>query len=322
MKETEYTYAVAYMRTLENKMLGANDIEGLFSADSVQSAIKLLQDKGFGRDLIGNETIDELLKSELEKVWFEAREACPENAPLEILLYKNDFHNLKTIIKAIIAGADWQTLILKPCTADPESIAEAIKTTDFSELPEFMREAAKKAYEIIAETNDGQLLEVYLDKVAWEEMYKRAETEKSDFLTGWIELNIRIANMKVAARAVGRSKDVIKNAVIDVPNCGSDKLVTAAMDSIDAVEAVITEMGYPEASELLKESFSAFEKWCDNQKIEYIKKAKLMCFGFEPILAFLIGKEFELQTVRIILSGKLNNVPDEIIRERLRDMYV
>ena len=56
--------------------------------------------------------------------------------------------------------------------------------------------------------------------------------------------------------------------------------------------------------------------------MEYIKKAKLLCFGFEPILAFLIGKEYELQAVRIILSGKINGVPVEIIKERLRDMYV
>ena len=56
--------------------------------------------------------------------------------------------------------------------------------------------------------------------------------------------------------------------------------------------------------------------------MEYIKKAKMKSFGFEPILAFLIGKEFELQTIRIILSGKQNNIPAEIIRERLRDLYI
>ena len=56
--------------------------------------------------------------------------------------------------------------------------------------------------------------------------------------------------------------------------------------------------------------------------MEYIKKAKRKCFGFDPIIAFLIAKEYELQAVRIILSGKLNGVPVNILSERLRDMYV
>lgn len=322
LKETEYTYAVAYMRTLENKMLTQQELDGLLMSEGVASAVKLLTDKGYGRNLSGNETVDELLKSELEKVWSEAREVCPDGAPLDVILYQNDFHNLKTVLKSVISDTDWRTLILRPSIADPDEIATAIKSADFSGLPKFMRDVCENAYRIIAKTHDGQMAEVYIDKSCLEQMKIRADKEKSEFLSSWVDLNILIANMKTAARAVGRNKDFIKGAMAAPESVNTQKLIDAALISKQAVCEAISEMGYPKAAELLGESFSAFEMWCDNKKMEYIKKAKLLCFGFEPILAFLIGKEFELQAVRIILSGKQNGVPNEIIKERLRDMYV
>ena len=303
-------------------MLTSQEVESLLMCDGLSSATKLLLDKGYGENLSGNETIDEILRSELNKAWNEAIEACPEGAPLDILLYKNDFHNLKTILKAVVSGTKWNNLILKPCIENPENIANAIKTTDYANLAEFMKNACIKAYKIIAETHDGQMVEVYLDRVCLEKMKERAKKEKSDFLTGWVDLNILIANMKTAARSVGKNKDFIKEAMIDGETVITQKLIGAASISKKNVCDAISDIGYGNAAELLEKSFSSFEMWCDNKKIEYIKKAKSLCFGFEPILAFLIGKEYELQTVRIILSGIENGVPKEIIRERLRDIYV
>ena len=56
--------------------------------------------------------------------------------------------------------------------------------------------------------------------------------------------------------------------------------------------------------------------------IDYIKGYKNRAFGFEPILGYLKGKETELQAVRIIISGHINDVPKETISERLRELYV
>ena len=153
-------------------------------------------------------------------------------------------------------------------------------------------------------------------------MKKRADKEKNEFLIGWVDLNILLANMKIAARAVGKSKDFILSAMIKTQNSQSEKLTEAALSSFESVCDAVSSIGFSDAAERLKESLSDFELWCDNKKMEYIKTAKRKSFGFDPIMAFLIAKEYELQAVRIILSGKLNDVPVNILSERLRDMYV
>jgi len=40
--------------------------------------------------------------------------------------------------------------------------------------------------------------------------------------------------------------------------------------------------------------------------------------GVEPVIAWLFYKEAEIRNVRLILTGKINGIPSNIIGERLR----
>ncbi len=322
MHETEYAYAVAYMKTLENKMLSQSEIESLIVANDVKSAIRILTDKGFGKNSKTYYNADELLKDELEKIWDEAKNACPEESPLDIILYKNDFHNLKTILKASVYGVMWENLMIRPCTVEPQRIDDAIKSSDFESLPEFIRNVLKNGYELITTTGDGQLFEIYVDKSQLTVMKEYADLSKSEFLKEWVKIEILIANMKILARCVGRNREFIENAVIPIKDVNIEKLIDAALISSQELAEAFSRIGYSKAADALMVNFAEFEKWCDNYKINFIKKAKNKFFGFEPIMAFLIGKEYELQTLRIILSGKQNDISVDIIRERLRELYV
>ena len=308
------------MKTLENKMLTMNDYESLLSAPDFNTALKIITDKGYGKDIDGEVTIERLLESELQKLWAEAEACLPDEAPLDILKYKNDFHNLKTILKAFLTNAEWESLMLSPSVTEPEIIFDAVKKADFSDLPEFLKDTAKNAYEIVTREHDGQKTEIYIDKKTYEEMLKRSYG--NSFLTEWIEKNIIFANLLIAIRAMGKSREFIKDAFIPTDKLNLSKLTDAAIDGIDAISEFLSGLGFSDGVEALENSFGDFEKWCDNKKMEYLKLAKNKFFGFEPIMAFILGKESEIQAVRIILSGHKNNIPSEIIRERLRDQYV
>ena len=83
-------------------------------------------------------------------------------------------------------------------------------------------------------------------------------------------------------------------------------------------------------SELITEGFEGYiktnsagllEKLSDNYIMELMKKSKLVTFGPEKILSYIYAKETEIKIVRIIMFAKLNNIAEEVIRERLRDIY-
>ncbi len=328
MKETRFAFAVAYMRTLENKMLEQTDIDAMLAMNGVSDAMKFLADKSYGTgERTGSEgkrEIDEMLKAELEKSWQEIREACPKGAPIDVLLYQNDFMNLKTIMKAVFSGGRWEHLMMYPCTAEPHVIYKAVSENDMDELPALLRIPAADAYEVLARTNDGQRAEMILDKAAFSAMRGMAKEAKNKFLAGWVELWAQLTNMKTALRSVRDKRDInfLKEAFLDSAEIGGDALLAAAAQDEAAVLNVFTESGYEDAAEAAKRSISEFEKWTDNALMDYIKSAKNSCFGFEPLVAYLFGKKAELQAVRIVLYGLLNEVPRNILKERLRDMYV
>ena len=75
-------------------------------------------------------------------------------------------------------------------------------------------------------------------------------------------------------------------------------------------------------AESLGESFTAFEKQCDNEIVSRLENAKYATFGPDPLIAYYYAKQAEAKNVRIILSAKASGVPAEIISERVRDIYV
>lgn len=311
MKEVEYAYAVAYIKTLENKMLTRADVENMLNVRDADEVMRILREHGWDGD-----TPQELLKNELERAWKAVYEVCPEEAPIDILLYENDFHNLKTVLKAYVAGCDRRTMTLSPSIVDPELLAAAVRDGDFSQLPEFIRAAAEEGYRLLTTTMDGQLTELYIDKCEHMAVLERAAAERDEFLIGWAGLLADIANMKIAwrASAAGKSRELVENAL--VPTELAKRMLRAAAEG--NVTEVIKEK-FPDAD---VSSVGSFERWCDNKKLAYAKRAKSQCFGFLPILAFLTGKYFELQTVRIILFSVMNGADTAAVRERLRDMYV
>ena len=306
MKDVEYVYAVSYIKTLENKMLTQSDLNTLIASDGLESAKRFLTEHGW----IG-ESQEELLKNELENAWTKAYEVCPKEAPIDLLLYENDFHNLKTVLKATVQNEKWDKMILSPFTVSPEVIERAIKNKNTDELPEHLKNVTEEAYKLLTSTMDGQLAEIFIDKAFHLAVLEGAKKTKSEFLIGWAELLAELTDYKTAWRcALGKkSKDFVKNALVNPKDSLTDTLL-AVTDEI--------KKNYPDAD---IETIGAFEKWCDNKKLAYAKKAKAESFGFAPIVAFLIGKSFEVKAVRIILTCKANGFGEDIIRERLRDAY-
>jgi len=277
MKDTDFVYASAYTRTLENKMLQKADFEALLSASSYEEALRFLAGKNYQ------------VEAELAHAWEEVKYACPEGAPLHVLLYQNDFHNLKTILKAVFSDTAYEPLMLEPWTFSPDEIHRAITQGRPESLPEPFKGPAMEAYQILALDGDGQLAEIALDKALFTAMAEIAKQSKNDFLIGWVDLNIALINKKTALRAGSQS---------------------AMLDG-----------GHP-LSDAPKESITTLELWCDNQLMAYLRQARQKLFGFEPIFGFLVGKQFELQAVRMILAGLRLGIPAGALRERLRDSYV
>ena len=79
----------------------------------------------------------------------------------------------------------------------------------------------------------------------------------------------------------------------------------------------------PSPLESMKEtgSFTSIERLCDDAVMKYVKDAKYISFGIEPLIAYTAAKQAEIKSVRIVLAGKAAGLAPNLIRERLRETY-
>ena len=116
-------------------------------------------------------------------------------------------------------------------------------------------------------------------------------------------------------------KVVSKEYPVSFPHSGwSEQNPTDWYDkSIEGIKELLT-AGTDQIT--LDGKYTKFERIADDMKLKYVKDAKYVSFGIEPLIGYLIAKEMEIKNLRIILTGKVTEVPVEKISERLRDTYV
>ena len=209
-------------------------------------------------------------------------------------------------------------------TIDPAVFRQAADEHDFSVLPAGMRDAAEEAMSVLRETGDGQLCDIIIDKAALNAILQAGKASGDPLLAFYAEHTVATANIKTAVRCqkTGKSLDFIRRALAECDTLDVSLLTQASVESFDAIIAYLNTTEYSGAAEALTQSASAFERWCDNRIIRTIAPQKYNSFSVGPLFAYLLARENEIKTVRIILTGKLNEMSEASIRERVRDMYV
>lgn len=324
MSEANYTYAVARIRALENSLFSSAVLDQLMSMKTYESCLQFLSEKGWGN----NDTVlnaEAILSTEREKAWKTVKELLKDDTQiLDVLSFEHLYHNLKAAIKESMTSDHHGKIYYDDCAIDGKTMAQIIADKNFGQLPPHMREAAQEAYDTFLHTRDGQLCDAIVDRAALDAIYTEGKKARDAVIHVYAEATVAIADIRIAVRSqkTARTLEYMKRAMSPCDSLSVDRLAAAALSGKDAIREYLSGTAYAEGAQALSESSSAFERWCDNQMIEAVKPQKYNPFSAGPLVAYLLARENEIKTVRIILTGKYNELPEEEIRERIREMYV
>ena len=134
MKQTDFTYAVARIRSKELGLLSAQNLEQLISARSADDALRLLADKGWGAPDEPLEA-EAMLAGEKNRAWQTVGEMVEDMSIFDVLRIPDDFHNLKAGIKCLLSDFDVDAQFCKPSSIDPSIMKEVIENHAFDQLP-------------------------------------------------------------------------------------------------------------------------------------------------------------------------------------------
>ncbi len=322
MAANNYAYAVTRIRVKENALLTAGDMQRLLAAPDEAAARQILRDKGW--DAAPSMEMQSILQKEKAKTWSLMREILREDIHrLDVFLYSDDYLNLKSAVKETRLEKEYDGIFSAGGSIPAEQIRQAVSKKRFELLPEDMAKAAKEALEVYLRTGDGQLSDILLDRAALDSIYRAGQKSHSDFLRLYAEITVAGADLKIALRAqrTGKTKDFYERAIAECDSLDKKTLIAAAMNGADALSDYLEKTAYAAGTEKFRSSMAAFEKWCDDLLIDKIRPQKYQPFGIEPLAAYVLARENEMKSVRIILSGKLNQLPAEMIKERIRETY-
>lgn len=314
MTGTKYANAVGAIRAMENSLLSKSDIDQLINSTGKAEIESILAAKnGIGAN-----------NDSLVDVWNMIRGYAPDCRELEILLYRNDFHNLKAVLKAVISNRDPQQYFIAPSNVELSQLTEAINNKEYEILPEYMRRTAEQAYELLTRTLDGQLSDSLIDTGALSAMQKSSAEFGGEFMQRYSQLLTVCSDIKTAYRCSVMKKSVqfTEAAVCGSDELDKDSLVKASVNGAEAFFSYLESTPYNEAAALLKASSAQYEKWCDDVIMELAETARMQSFGSEPLAAYYIAKEAEIKNLRILTVCKEFGADRETITERMRKLYV
>lgn len=321
MAQNEYIFAVTRVHMREAALLGRAGYEQLLAAPDYDAALAVLAEKGWD---IHNSDPAAVLAARRDECWEFLGQMVEDMTPFDVFLVQNDYHNLKAAIKRTATGSDAQPVFLSKGTVPVEDFLRAAESRDFSRLPEPMARAGAAAWSVMQTSGDGRQCDILLDTAALEALLLAGKASGHPLLARYAELTVAAADIKTAVRCARLQKPqaFVRAALVECQTLSADRLARAATQGEEAVCSYLSGTDYADGVSALRQSTAAFERWCDDRLMEEIRPQKNENFGIGPLAAYILARENELVSVRIILSGQASRLPAGLVRERLREPYV
>lgn len=327
VKDERYLCVSAYVRALESRLLTQSDLARMIDAGTTEECLRILSDHGYPDLRPDMAAVERSLRESREELLEELSTILPDKAILDLFRIRYDYHNVKAALKALWTGVDGTRLLMGGGRLEPLSLYHTLQTGEDNDLPDLLLAAVREARETVGATGDPQKGDLILDRACFAEQQLLAEGTDSPFLAGYVRLLTDTANLQSVVRVLrmGKADHLLRDALFPGGTVEPDALAESARTGDLTAPWVASPL--EDAAVLGQEatvggSLTVFEKACDDALTRYLQNAVLIPFGLEPVLAFIAAREQEQRNIRIIVSGRLANLPAQTIRERMRESYV
>ena len=333
MDVMKFTQAVSRIWVLETKLLDKPKVERMIEAPSASDVLRILNETEYSNvsaNIKRPEDYEEILTAELKRVYDLVYEISPVKEVVKIMSLKYDYHNVKVLLKGKVLGKDFSSMLIKLGNIDLQEIKRKIDGDNFKSLNGTLGRGVQEAMKVFEETKDPQKIDIIIDKYMYKELVEIKNSLNYKFIDNLVKAMIDSTNIRTLLRIKKQNKgrEFASEVIVDGGAIDSSKLVALLNESPENIMSKLQSTIY---SDLVKEGFEGYietgsasllEKLSDNYIMDLMKDSKLVTFGPEKILSYIYAKETEIKIIRIIMVGKLNNIAEEVIRERLRDIYV
>ncbi len=333
MVEKLYLDIIPKIRVYEKRLIDNVKFNRMLDLENIDEVLKFLSETVYGENISDDINIynyEQVLSLEFGRLFKSLKDIFDNKELINIFLKKYKYNNIKLMLKAKLLNVDLGDILFNIEDFDNEFIYTAIKTENYSSLPDEIGDLVKKTLKDFEENKDPQRIDILIDKIMFGELLKESKNISSDFLTKYIQILIDVFNVKTLFRIKNLN---LNRALFDdvIVSGGNIALSNLKMIFSEPKENILNRFSMTNMYKYIKEGLENYvnnddlnilDKELDDYLMEYLKNAKIITTGLAPIIGYINAKENEIKNIRIVLVGKINNVDSDSIKRRLRKNYV
>ncbi|MBS3820023.1 V-type ATPase subunit [bacterium] len=210
----------------------------------------------------------------------------------------------------------------------PEELSQVSHSEELDSVLEKEKERLHRNIEELLE--EKSIMEVISGLHNPVSILPRARESGYPFITDYIRYWIDLGNLKMLARTKyleypqqKLAQIIMKGGFLD-PEILLQNYERSLLEMGEKLKASSYQSFWNQAVHTLEkeETFVELEKGLENFLMDYLKKAKYVVFGPEPVFAYALAKRKELNMIRLVGVGKINQIPASTLKGRISQTYV
>lgn len=338
-QDTNYAYAVARIKVMENQLLKSSDIDALIES-TPEALISALT--GFGYPALSNssgEQNDEndllsIYTSELSAFFSETVRSimkfAPEPEVLKTFLLNTDFSNVKICLKEFgkfspEAGTSRNIRLSSNGTVPAETVLNAFVKSDLEPLGAILAKAAKDASDELARSRNSRNSDIIIDKYCFAAMKQAADSgciSTRRVMSKYLRIYADWKNMLTALRikASGSDAGLMDKAYLqgNIKKDYFNSVINSEIAPFDGtqyakyIDPVLSRIGKASQEQ---PDISFYEQLSSAYIDGQLMKDRNEPYKINALLAFIARRRREISLIRLIIVGKRSGLDTEKIRE-------
>ncbi len=319
-------YSNAMAKSLENNLLGKERLCRMVETNNPEEAFKILSEVNFGSgvELKDYSEYEKAISEEKSSLYLFVRQNCPSEIFKKFLLLKNDFHNAEVFIKCKHLKIDGEAMTTHTGLIDKELLRDKIMKDDYKYIyPSLKKALSSIDSDFVFKRATGKLVNLKIEKAYFDELYLIAKQDK--YLLDIYSVKADSANLSLALR--GKNFPFYKEFFALGGEISIEELKCLSLNNVESVKDKFV---YSKRKDMVNfalsgvsenKPLSEFEKYSEEYALKSLLKYKYELTGILPFITYCYYKLAELRNVRIIMSGLIDGIDKEEIKNMMRISY-
>lgn len=333
MASDDYIYASAKIRVLESFLLNDSDMTRIIEAKNPDIAFKAFNSLDYAGELLDLEAKDyrTAMDRKMERLKKILGHVVPDQRLMRLLFLERDYYNMKIIFKEKLVQSEFEEHV--------ESSAPGICRVDQLRRYIIEEQEADIDIEVMGDINDvraelgseadPEMIESLVDKKLNQRNKLLAESIGNDFIITLYKYLADKNNINLFLRArrleKGKAWFMSRISAGGFIGTGTFEQYFDAQDDNEFMNRLSSNFGpaiQPYLDEYLKDKgIWQIELGINNVIMEHLKRAKLIGYGPEVVVAYYFAKKYAIKNLSTIMALKFGEVESAEIRKHLVNNY-